>query len=225
MSKLSGQLKGLINDARVQPHTTPAPENAQTLYIQTARDATAKGVGFRAWLCLTAATTVTMNSPDSLLALHATAALLNPPASVYAAELIREVALKCIGFNGKKLAQAHPDLPVHIIEREYGCLFADPPGPRPATVGRVLTSIIAIAVLRAQTGAGPQVVSHIFGLRKAFEDGSFQTEDEESIKGCRWLASNEGCIWLLVMIDCISTVISTGGRTTLKPDTSQRSKL
>jgi hypothetical protein len=83
-----------------------------------------------------------------------------------------------------KLAQSHPDLPVHIIESEYGCLFSDPPSPpKPAKVGRVLTSIIAVACLRAQSGAGPQVVSHVFGLRKAFEDGTYQAKGEEDVEG------------------------------------------
>jgi hypothetical protein len=44
---------------------------------------------------------MTMNSPDSLTALHHVASAnkdLN--ASIAAAERIREVGLKCIGFNG-----------------------------------------------------------------------------------------------------------------------------
>jgi hypothetical protein len=99
-----------------------------------------------------------------------------------------------------RLAQSHPDLPVHIIESEYGNLFSDPPSPAngmPATVGRVLTSIVAVACLRAQTGVGPQVVSHVFGLRKAFEDGTAKAADEEEVQGGEWLASDEGSIWLL----------------------------
>lgn len=41
-----------------------------------------------------------MNSPGSLLRLHALVARLHPSKSVYAAELIREIGVKCIGFNG-----------------------------------------------------------------------------------------------------------------------------
>ena len=71
--------------------------------------------------------------------------------------------------------------------------------PSGVPVGRILTSIVAIACLRAQTGVGPQVLSHVFGLRKAFEDGS--AEGEESVPGGEWLASDDGSTWLLEQID------------------------
>ena len=110
-----------------------------------------------------------------------------------------------------KLALSHPDLPVFIIEGEYGALFSDPAQPpldpdKYPDVGRVATSIMAIAVLRAQPGVGPQVVSHIFGLRKAFEDG---TAELEPIEGAEWLAGNEGPTWLLEQVDAI--VAELGG--------------
>lgn len=120
-----------------------------------------------------------------------------------------------------KLALSHPDLPVHIIESEYGNLFADPssasPNTIPAKVGRVLTSLVAVACLRAQTGVGPQVVSHVFGLRKAFEDGSADAPGEEAIEGGRWLASDEGSIWLLGTVDRIVDAIGQGQGTTFAP--------
>lgn len=225
---------------------------------------------------------MTMNSPESMLELYR---LATSPAQkkvenqgVYAAELMREVGLKCIGFNGvprtinvlgafygglpadiqaalkerkprrnlskdnieatlargdslwesiyrpfsdkltAKLAQSHPDLPVHIIESEYGCLFSDPPSAKDASrpdVGRVLTSVIAVACLRAQSGVGPQVVSHVFGLRKAFEDGS--AESEEEVPGGKWLASNEGSLWLLQQVDSIVHALGQGQGTTFAP--------
>lgn len=130
----------------------------------------------------------------------------------------------------QKLALSHPDLPVHIIEGEYGNLFADPDAPSstslkviPATVGRVLTSIVAVACLRAQTGVGPQVVSHVFGLRKAFEDGSAQA-DKEQIEGGQWLASDEGSIWLIGIVDRIVESIGGGEGTSFAPGLS-RAKL
>ena len=117
-----------------------------------------------------------------------------------------------------KLAQSHPDLPVHIIESEYGSLFSDPPSPpKPAKVGRVLTSIIAVACLRAQSGVGPQVVSHVFGLRKVFEDGTYQAKGEEDVEGGKWLASNEGSMWLLEFVDRIVEAIGGGMGTTFAP--------
>ncbi len=231
-----------------------------------------------AWLTLSAAATMTMNSPQSLLALHSIASDASTPQSlnpVQTAELMREVGLKCISFNGiprainmlgafreglpkdvqsslstepsrqlsssnasevvqrgrdlwdsiyrpfegklvDKLAQSHPNLPVHILSAHYGTLLSDPPRNMPVKVGRVLTSLIAIACLRAQTGVGPQVLSHVFGLRKAFEDGS--AEDEDEVQGGKWLASEEGTRWLLESVDEIVAAIGEGhGNTTFAP--------
>lgn len=125
-----------------------------------------------------------------------------------------------------KLAQSHPDLPVFIVEGEYGALFSDPTTTPPLTttaqdphrpnIGRVLTSIVAIACLRAQTGVGPQVVSHVFGLRKAFQDGT--AESDEDVPGGEWLARNTGSIWLLEQVDRIVHALSPLGQgTTFAP--------
>lgn len=115
-----------------------------------------------------------------------------------------------------KLADAHPDLPVFIVHGEYGALFADPSGEEvraaelsrqrvQAKVGRVLTSVIAVACLRAQTGVGPQVLSHVFGLRKAYQDGT--AAEEQEIKGGEWLAGDDGSTWLLEKIDALVKAI------------------
>lgn len=217
-----------------------------------------------------AAATMTLNSPDSLVVLHQIAtnpqSTPSPEQPEPVAELIREVGLKCIGFNGiprtintlgafraglpfsvvsqlstkptrtptpdilgqmserglrlwrsvyagvdvkllDKLAESHPDLPVHILNSHYGPLFTDPPNHEAdglARVGRALTSLVAIACLRAQTGVGPQVVSHVFGLRKAIADGSWKAgEDPETLRGVEWLATDEGSEWILKSIDRI----------------------
>ena len=127
-----------------------------------------------------------------------------------------------------KLAQSHPDLPVFIVQGEYGALFSDPEsayqGPN---VGRVLTSILAIAVLRAQTGVGPQVVSHVFGLRKAFDDGTAETDKEISIEEGKWLASEEGSIWLIQQVDSIVAGLTGSQGTTFAPgfDKAPKAKL
>jgi hypothetical protein len=230
---------------------------------------------------LQTAATMTMNSPDSLLKLYTLATKSGSSRSkdhpFYTAELMREVGLKCIGFNGvprtinclnafrdglpsdiqselakrqprrklsasnieaalkrgddlwesiyrpfsdkltKKLASSHPDMPVFIIQSEYGCLFSDPetPAPHGADVGRVLTSVIAVACLRAQTGVGPQVLSHVFGLRKAFDDGSAESEDV--VQGGKWLAGNEGSTWLLETTDRIVEAIGQGQGSSFAP--------
>ena len=62
---------------------------------------------------------------------------------------------------------------------------------------------------------GPQVVSHVFGLRKAFEDGS--AESEEEVPGGKWVASNEGSLWLLEQVDSIVHGLGGGKGTTYAP--------
>lgn len=111
-----------------------------------------------------------------------------------------------------KLAESHPDLPVHILGSHYGPLLSDPEGERGglASVGRNLTSIVAISCLRAQTGVGPQVLSHVFGLRKGVEQGTHKEEFREAeaeAEGVERLATDEGCEWILKSVDSISEAI------------------
>ncbi len=114
-----------------------------------------------------------------------------------------------IPFNVKlyeKLGESHPDLPVHILGSHYGPLLSNPEERSGlGTVGRSLTSILAIACLRAQTGVGPQVLSHVFGLRKAVEQGAHETEfdNAEEVAAVARLASDEGSEWILKSIDRI----------------------
>ncbi|CAG9946264.1 unnamed protein product [Clonostachys rosea f. rosea IK726] len=107
----------------------------------------------------------------------------------------------------EKLGLAHPDLPVFILNHNYAGLLSDPPQSERgalASVGRVHTSLVAISCLRAQTGVGPQVLSHVFGLRKTLDDGSFKADPEgESEDAVRWLATDEGGEWILKTIDSI----------------------
>jgi hypothetical protein len=281
MSRLSGPLKALINASHARPGPVPSSKQVAAVYNAIARDAAAKGIGLPAWLTISTAATLTMNSPDSLLELHRTAAPSNTRSEqVYAAELMREVGLKCISFNGiprsinclgafyaglpaatasvmsttptrnltesrlksrlrrgmdlwrsiyrplddkltAKLAQSHPDLPVHIHESHYATLLSNPPATSSSSssdqpgqrVGRVLTSLTGIACLRAQTGVGPQVLSHVFGLRKAFEDGSYEAD----VEGGKWLASDEGGVWILETVDRIVAALGEGRGTTFAP--------
>ena len=226
---------------------------------------------------------MTMNSPDSMLELHRFASSAPDGIdAVTAANLMREVGLKCIGFNGvartinclgafraglpgdvldalpkettrvptkdnldeltirgralwksvytpfdekllAKLSESHPDLPVHILNSHYGPLFSDPPAraAQPGQVGRILTSILAISCLRAQTGVGPQVLSHVFGLRKAFEQadaGSLKSEDlDMDPKREQWLRTDEGVEWILRSIDRIVESMAGEDGTTFAP--------
>jgi hypothetical protein len=63
----------------------------------------------------------------------------------------------------------------------------------------VLTSVIAIAALRAQTGVGPQVTSHVFGLKKSLLEGG--GGDGRVIQGQDWLTSDDGVQWLIESVD------------------------
>ncbi|CAN8105319.1 unnamed protein product [Discula destructiva] len=283
MSKLSPALKELINAPFSRPGATKAPVGIGKLYEKIAGEAHAKNLGPRPWIVLSAATTFTLNSPDSLAALHAVASsssssssspsTYRPLAPAPAAEIIREVGLKCISFNGiprsinslgafraalpadvqsqlethpsrtltpqnveqrqksglalwtsvydpfdqkllARLADSHPDLPVYILNGHYSQLLSNPEEEghgavqqrgKLAEVGRVLTSLVAIAALRAQTGVGPQVLSHVFGLRKAIEQGFHEreAEGEEERRGMEWLAGEEGSEWVLRSVDAI----------------------
>ncbi|PSS23477.1 hypothetical protein M430DRAFT_117704 [Amorphotheca resinae ATCC 22711] len=278
MSKLSPALKALIAAPFARPNTLPAPPHIRSVYERLRTEAAAKKVGSAPWLALSTATTMTMNSPDALTELFSLATSKADKAqAVQTAELMREIGLKCIGFNGvprtinclnafraalpqdivsalsttptrtptteniasiiargqslwtsiyrpfdtklyDKLAASHPDLPVHILNHEYGALFADPPGRDPQiAVGRVLTSVVAVACLRAQTGVAPQVISHVFGLRKAFQDGSAEAEGEAAVEGGEWLASDEGNVWLLQSVDSIVEALGEGKGSSFAP--------
>ncbi|KAL4869507.1 hypothetical protein BDV12DRAFT_196348 [Aspergillus spectabilis] len=277
MSKLSPSLKALINSPAARPNTLPAPSNIQSVYAKIQQTAQAKNVSLSSWLALSTAATMTMNSPASLTALYTLATESQPTSEhIQTAELMREVGLKCISFNGiprtinclgtfkaslpesissslstaptrtpspqniastsqrgkdlwdsiyrpfevklyEKLADSHPDLPVHILHANYGALLSDPAERSTgANIGRVGTSIVAIACLRAQTGVGPQVVSHVFGLRKALEDGSWAV-DAEGEEGARWLAGEQGNEWILKSVDEIVEVISEGQGASFAP--------
>lgn len=287
MSKLSPSLKALINAPFARPGQTPAPAHIADVYRAVARDAAKHNVGNRPWITVSAAATITLNSPESLAVLHRVAtdpatpsASGQPETPVAAAELIREVGLKCIGFNGiprtinvlgafraalpadvvaglatqstrtptpadlpavstrglalwrsvyagfdqkllDKLADSHPDLPVHILHSHYGPLFTDPPHHADgglANVGRALTSLVGITCLRSQQGVGPQVLSHIYGLRKAIADGTWKPADAsatdvEAVRGVDWLASDAGSEWLLSSIDSIVAALGGGNFT------------
>ncbi|KAJ4379843.1 dolichyl-P-Man:Man(5)GlcNAc(2)-PP-dolichol alpha-1,3-mannosyltransferase [Didymella sp. IMI 355093] len=278
MSKLSPALKQLINAAHARPGPVPAPPKIQSVFKKIEQEATDRQLGRPSWLAVSTAATMTMNSPESMEALfHSTAQGKPQDEGVQVAEFMREVALKCIGFNGiprtinmlnafraslpqdiyeklnktpsrypdasnveqinqrgrglwdmiykplnekleAKLGEAHPDLPVFIINNEYGGLFTDPHRSAGATVGRITTSLIAITCLRAQQGVGPQVLSHVFGLRKALGDGSWKDEPAAgSEEAVRWLASDEGCTWVLQKTDELVKALGGAQGSTFAP--------
>lgn len=114
----------------------------------------------------------------------------------------------------KILGTSHPDLPVFIVESEYGPLFSSPasfalPSDPEAMkkepvwdVNRLRTSLVAISALRAQGGVGPQVTSHVWGLLKAKDAIK---PDDASKRGLEWLTTEEGALWVVRTVDGVST--------------------
>jgi hypothetical protein len=101
-----------------------------------------------------------------------------------------------------RLGKAHPDLPLIIINDQYGSLFADPEGTTGTAIGSIATSLLAIACLRAQRNVNPQLQSHLVGLRKMCEESlRIRGPDAERRESLEWLASDEGCIWVLTKVD------------------------
>lgn len=62
---------------------------------------------------------------------------------------------------------------------------------------------MGVACLRTETGVGPQLTSHVFGLLKSNVD---EYEGEKVAEGDRWLASDEGVEWVIESIDQIGDV-------------------
>lgn len=105
-----------------------------------------------------------------------------------------------------KLTASHPDLAVHILNSHYGPLLSDPaPQPGIYQLGRVLTSVVALTTLRAQTGVGPQVTSHVFGLKKSILEGGGGNGDV--LKGQEWLTSDEGVTWVIESVDDVAKAV------------------
>lgn len=120
----------------------------------------------------------------------------------------------------KILGTSHPDLPVFIVESEYGPLFSSPASfalpsdPDSAKkepvwdVNRLRTSLVAISALRAQGGVGPQVTSHVWGLLKAKDSIK---PDDASKQGLEWLTTEEGALWVVRTVDGVSIYSETNG--------------
>jgi hypothetical protein len=101
MSKLSPTLKSLINAAHSRPGPVPAPPRIQAVYQRIQEEATERKLGRPSWLGISTAATMTMNSPESMIALYNSTSASRPQSEgVAIAEFMREIGLKCIGFNG-----------------------------------------------------------------------------------------------------------------------------
>ncbi|EJT48089.1 hypothetical protein A1Q1_02927 [Trichosporon asahii var. asahii CBS 2479] len=236
MSKLSPELKALIADPAAKGGDVPAPspEVTQALFGRLSSN---PHIGRETWLCLAAAVLLTINSSETLCLLYDFAKGETVKDQVYVASSINnlgalyshlsyavrdglesdaartglskaeglELWKDIYGVHAdtliEKLSAFHPDLAEYILASHYGPLLTDPPAePGQFRLGRVLTSVIAIAALRAVTGVGLQVTSHVYGLKAAKDDGT--------VKGCKWLQSDEGCMWILrTTDDIVNTVL------------------
>lgn len=105
------------------------------------------------------------------------------------------------------LQMAHPDLPMFVIDHVYGLILAHRVKSSTMSIGRLTLSLSAIAVLRVQRHSAAQLGGHIRGLKKAWEDGSWDTETQIGSKeAIQWLVSDVGCVWLLRAIDDLAKV-------------------
>lgn len=101
MSKLSEPLKALINAGFARPGPAPASKGIRPLFERIAQDSASKNIATPCWLTIATATSMTMNSPASMKELFDIAtASKDQKVAVETAEIMREVGLKCIGFNG-----------------------------------------------------------------------------------------------------------------------------
>ncbi|CAH7682465.1 hypothetical protein PPACK8108_LOCUS15399 [Phakopsora pachyrhizi] len=76
-----------------------------------------------------------------------------------------------------KLSDSNHDLPNHIVLSHYGHLLSDP-AEKPGPLGRVATSLVAIGALCSLNKLGSQLLSHVLGLKKAFNPTIDGTEDQ-----------------------------------------------
>ncbi|GAA97871.1 uncharacterized protein L969DRAFT_96252 [Mixia osmundae IAM 14324] len=280
-SRLSSTVQRLIKNAHYDPLPGPSAAIFHEQFSRISREAHQKQFGENAWLALTAAALVTLNSPNGLkhlwtyLKSHQTDGTRGRPSEdeqIRRAALMREAGLKSISFIGiakvinnlgamhsafddavkarlpehptrqptrqnidaitarskeiwrkvyrpydakliEKLGQYHPDLPVHILNSHYGALLSDPVD-QPSPIGRVLVSLVAIGCLRGTGGVGPQLTSHVFGLKKAGEEGDIDPVTSEGL-GTNWkaLTEDEGAEWAIRVVDALADVVAQpGGR-------------
>jgi hypothetical protein len=104
------------------------------------------------------------------------------------------------------------------VDNVYGGIFADPVDPTGTRIGRITLSLFAIACLRAQQRVGSQLLGHIHGRRNAWDDGSWTSDPHAGTEDAvRWLASDEGCIWVLTKVDQLVEALGAGEAGTFGP--------
>ena len=99
--KLSSTLKSVTTAAEARLEPTPAPPRIRDIFSKIEREAEARRLSLWSWLVVLTATTITMNSPESMTALFQHSSASKPlTEGVAIAEFMREVGLRCMGING-----------------------------------------------------------------------------------------------------------------------------
>jgi hypothetical protein len=94
-------LRSLIKAPSSRPEPTPAPAGIREIFSKAKQEAAARGLSLWPWLAILTATTITINSPESMLALFQYTTCVKPLSnSVAVAEFMREVRLRCVSING-----------------------------------------------------------------------------------------------------------------------------
>ncbi|EGG04155.1 uncharacterized protein MELLADRAFT_37591, partial [Melampsora larici-populina 98AG31] len=108
----------------------------------------------------------------------------------------------------QKLSSFHPDLPIHILHSHYGALLSDPINSN-GPIGRIGTSLIAVSTLRSAGKLGPQLTSHVFGLKKSLDEIKRGEVDgiQELGTGVEWLVSDLGVQWVIESVDKLSKIV------------------
>ena len=87
--------------SRSSSQAYPAPPRIRDVFSKIGREAEARKLSLWSWLVVLTATTITMNSPESMTALFQHSSASKPlTEGVAIAEFMREVGLRCMGING-----------------------------------------------------------------------------------------------------------------------------
>ncbi|KAH5622259.1 hypothetical protein HBI51_247650 [Parastagonospora nodorum] len=233
---LSPALTSLVDSARFRPGPAPAPPNIQRYFEKIEREATAKRLSRWSWLAMCTATVTTVSSPEAMTSLfeYTTASCLRDE-MVTVAEFMREIGLRCMGINGlprtiNMLEAFHISLPSTVA-----CLLEKTPSrfaqaESKMTRGRSLWqqihypahTTLNVAPRSAKFGTqqrvGSQLLGHLYGLRKAWDDGSWASDPHAGVADAvQWLVSDVGCIWVLAKVDELTEALCEGQGCTFGP--------
>jgi hypothetical protein len=101
MPSLSPDLKSLVYAVQSHPGPVRASPDIQDFFEDIECEARSRKLGWSTWISVLTATTMTINSPETMVALFQYVTKSKPPSEGAAiAEFMREIGLLCIGING-----------------------------------------------------------------------------------------------------------------------------